>query len=131
MKEINENNKEYFVSLWLPFLISLGLSIVQSTEINIHQLIFNVDCIQFMDTFTVCIYATIVPVRMISFIENIPKLYQFILWFVGIGLYILYSFTQVSYNIIFLFISLCLGVISYYVLRKHLIKGVRNENKQK
>lgn len=133
MNEINARNEEYFKSVWLPLIISLGFSIVQSTEINNNQIFFDIDFIQLIDTFTVCIYATIIPARMVLFIDKpkSSKVFQFLLWFSGAGLYILYSFAKIPFSIIILLISLLLGLTSYRNLKNHLTKGVSNGNTPK
>lgn len=133
MNKVNEQNEEYFKSVWLPLIISLDFSIVQSTEINSKQIDFDIDFIQLIDTFTACIYATIIPTRMILYIDK-PKILEvshFLLWFLGTGLYIFYSFTKMPFSVIILFISLLLGLTSYRNLKNHLTKGASNANTKK
>lgn len=117
----------------MPLIISLGFSFVQATEINSSEIFFPIDYIQLIDTFTVCLYAAIIPARIVLFVENsnIPKIYHFLLWFIGAGLYIFSSFSKTPLNIIILLISLVLAIVSYYILHNYLTKGVSNGNTKK
>ena len=133
MNEINERNEEYFKSVWLPLITSLLFSIVQSTEISYNQMFFDIDFIQLIDTFTICIYAAIIPARIVPYIDKSKPFQkaQFLLWFAGAGLYVFDSFVKIPFGIIILFISLLLGLSSYRNLKNYLTKGNSNENTEK
>lgn len=132
MKEVNEYNEEYFKSVWLPLIVSLTFSFIQSTDISFLQMFFDIDWIQIIDTFTICIYAAIIPARIVLFIDNTkaPKFSQFLIWSFGTILYVFHSYIGTSFTIILLLISLILGIISYYNLQNHLTKGDSNGNTQ-
>lgn len=125
MNEINEHNENFFKSVWLPLIVSLFFSCVQSSDLASGQIFFDIDLIQIIDTFTICIYAAIIPARIVLYLDNNRPLEisQFILWYVGTGLYLFYSYIGTSFNIIILLISLALGIFSYFNLKNYLTKG--------
>lgn len=89
MKEATEHNKEYFKSVWIPLIVSLTFSWVQSADLASGGIFFDIDWIQIIDTFTICIYSAIIPARIVLFLDNnkTSKTSLFLLWFIGAGLY--------------------------------------------
>ena len=130
MKEVNEHNEEYFKSVWMPLIVSLTFSCVQSADLAYGGMFFDINWIQIIDTFTICIYAAIIPARIVLFLNNnkTPKTSLFLQWFIGAGFYFFYSFTESSFNIIILLISLILSLASYHNLQNHLTKGASDGN---